>query len=284
MVTHDAGALQLVKIHEYLVKNDQLDPRYTSSHYLSSCQWSGAFIKCQRLESFQISFGFELCDLSLSRKRLASSEPAFRPAKEPNNDTSYWTDTSDQSLHQGLLPVTTRRTVRNQMTQATSPLIETRPTVSTAITATNDVPLEYRQDSPLCVPPGMGPTATIVTCRTPRLTDSGMAEFVLNCSPPPNSEQMEKEYEENIAPSIEVLRELEQEEAEIERQMILDSQTRRDIENQRVTNQNRFIHELNVSSEAQNELEMESELRHERVLSMGRRAVQPADMTRKYHR
>ena len=112
-----------------------MDPRYLGTHYLSGCQWYGAFVQNQSLECLQITLSFDLCDLTLSRKRMASSEPAFRPSKEPFQESTYWTDTSNQSLRvtgtNSLvpgMPVTTVTDKTGQKTPVTT-------TISTNISA-----------------------------------------------------------------------------------------------------------------------------------------------------
>ena len=80
----------------------------------------------------------------------------------------------------------------------------------------------------------------------------------------PSLTQLDKEFEEDIAPSVEVIREIEDEEAEKERQMILDSQTRREFERQQHDQahrvQRQMSNDLQVSMEANAALEVEADV------------------------
>ena len=272
-----------------------MDSRYLGTHYLSGCQWFGAYVSNQSLECIQISFAFDLCDLTLSRKRMASSEPAHRPSKEPFQESVYWTDTSNQSLHRSD-PRTTggKKTSSTDVekgdknvdsaTAVVAPTT-TKPTSSTtepttpAVTIEPNVPDEMQNEVPV-LPPYMRPTAVIVTCRTPRLTDSGMAEFIQTSSPDVSLSQADRDFEEDIAPSMEVIREIEQEEAEKERQLILDSQTRREIEiehqNQSRSAQRQLTNDIRESMAAGAALEMETEIQQRGFYESPRQNRRPA--------
>ena len=264
-------------VQEYLLEHQQIDTRYLGTHYLTSCQWYGAYVSNQSLECLQITFAFDLCDLTLSRKRLASSEPAYRPSKEPFQESSYWTDMSNQSLHMAAFGTATgSRLNQKKVTKSTA---ETATTATTLATSTAPTPAVTSVDvsNPSYVHDGanattvptlptyMRPTAVVVTCPTPRLTNSGMAEFFQVSSPVLSSGELDKDYEENIAPSMEVIRELENEEAEKERQLVLDSQTRREVEeqhqNQSRQYQRQLSNDIRNSMEAGVVLDTESEIR-----------------------
>ena len=289
-----ATRAQLTLIFEYLLENRQVDARYLGTHYLSGCQWFGAYVASQSLESLQISFAFDLCDLTLSRKRIASSEPAYRPAKEPFQESMYWTDTSNQSLQRHAASASEDKGMdqseSEKRAKTSAPTIPTTATATTSVTAIatateQTVPNEPEANEIPTVPSYMRPTAVVVTCRTPRLTDSGMAEFIQNSSPDVSLSQADREFEEDIAPSMDVIRELEQEEAERERQLILDSQTRREVEadhhqNQSRSTQSQIAEQIREAMATSVTLEMEADIRehgfYESPLQNRRSAMGPS--------
>ena len=241
--------MQLSRILDYLMEHDQLDPRYIKTHYLSSVTWKSTFIADQSLESIQVTFAFELLDRTLSRKRVASSEPALRPNKECHHESTFWTDTSNQSL----LPAPS----------------QSGPSVSAHT-------------------PKRKSTRSVVTCMTPRLTDSGMAEYGVFSNPAPvTSSDFNREFEKEIEPAMEVVREIENEEEEKERQLVLDSQQRRDVELEHQNHvrvaRERLVHDLQTSLATENEISTESEIQYQRLLESSRRAVAPSDLSRELY-
>ena len=227
-----------------------MDGRYLRTHYLSSVIWKSTFITDQSLESIQITFAFE-SNKAFSRKRVASSEPALRPSKELHQDSTFWTDPSHQSLVSG--------------------------------------PSHAEQLAPVPAPqetPKRKSTRSVVTCMTPKLTDSGMAEYGVFSAPNVSSSDFNREFDRAIEPAMEVVREIEREEEENERQLVLESQQRRALENQQqdqiLQNRARMLQELQTSMAAEDELATETEIQHQRQLDSSRRAVAPADLSREY--
>ena len=287
-VSHEATEAQLEKISQFLTENGQLDERYISTHFLSSCHWMSSYIPSQSLESIQITLAFDLRDPSLSRKRVASSEPALRPTKEPNHESTYWTDLSNQSLI-STAPNPQNPTIPSNSIPTGTPSvvavessgpehISTRPGPSGLPRARK---LRNQGRHRVVEPASLTATTRIVdylirknrhpipvTCPTPRLTNSGMAEYGVF----PNSNVSDEFIDEN-GPELEVIRDLEQEEAEQERQLILDSQTRREIQESQKKQDERaraeLLKDLELSMEAKDQMDLELEIADQRRIQFG---------------
>ena len=280
----EASAIQLCAIYDHLVANNQLDPRYESTYYLSSCLWLSAFISDQSLESIQITFAFDLKDPRFSRKRVASSDPVYRPSKGPLQESTYWTDTSNQSL----MPRATATTESNPG-PSTSTTISSkipRPNLPGASASNLSFMPELLSSGDPSITGGKNSFASsskrrnraVVSTRTPRLTDSGMAEYGVFSNPARS---------EDYGPELEVIRDLEKEEEEIERQLILDSQTRREVEKSQVNQVQRahqqLIHDLEMSLDAKDQADEELEAQHQTMLRNSRHVAKSNDYSGKRH-
>ena len=302
-VSHEATEAQLEQILQFLTENGQLDERYITTHYLSSCHWMSSYIPSQSLESIQITFAFDLKDPTLSRKRVASSEPALRPTKEPNQEISYWTDLSNQSLISAAVnppnssnpapTVSTSATVTEPSAPEPVPSVAGPSGLSRAQLRESEI--RNRRRRKVIEPASLTATTRIVdylvrqnrhpipvTFPTPRLTTSGMAEYGVL----PNS--ISNDFDAENEPELEVIRDLEQEEAERERQLILDSQTRREIQEAQMNRDERaeteLLKDLELSMEAKDQLDLELELADQRLIQFGPPNKVPREFNGLIHR